>query len=510
MAVYIFDILSGYIFGGGDVAQGYRARMLEHVSYPVKYIFTELSTRYDIIRYEKIGIKQEQMLDMHQYFTDNHTLKLCGKVEEKIEELKENLHCTGVKRLENEIWMIRDGIVVAMILLDKEYKDSYYGIHYYSYTKLIRTEVYTDGLLYVNYYVTAKFDQGVHAKLVKRTFYNKDGTVSYEIVFEMNKEWYIFPNGKIITKQQFLCEFIRKLDLKKGDIILIDRPARFDLVQPITQFKKNARLIFIMHSRHFYEKGEDPYELYLAWEYNYCFKYSELIDTVVVSTQEQKRELIETFLAYRRNVPQIAVIPAGGIERLRYPETKRQPYSLISVSRIEKRKKIEWLIKSVIKAHQINSSIFIDIYGSDDGYLKDMQNMVDRNRAQSYIRFMGWKDVTELYKNYEVYLTASLGETLGLSLMEAVASGTAMIGLDVKYGNRLFIQPGENGYLIDYDIDYLERDDEELTDAIAAKIIEIFEDEKGRLERFHQKSYEIAQNFLSEKIEEKWKNLLGY
>lgn len=95
----------------------------------------------------------------------------------------------------------------------------------------------------------------------------------------------------------------------------------------------------------------------------------------------------------------------------------------------------------MIKAHRINPNIFIDIYGRDDGYLGYLQDMVSQNQAQSYIRFMGWADVTEVYKNYEVYITASLWETLGLSLLEAVASGTAMIGLDVKYGNHLFIQP---------------------------------------------------------------------
>ncbi len=71
MSVYIFTLMVGYVFSGVDSAQGYRARMLRGVSYPVKYIFTEPPTRRDIIRYGKIGIKSEQMLGMHQYCTDN-------------------------------------------------------------------------------------------------------------------------------------------------------------------------------------------------------------------------------------------------------------------------------------------------------------------------------------------------------------------------------------------------------------------------------------------------------
>ena len=112
---------------------------------------------------------------------------------------------------------------------------------------------------------------------------------------------------------------MKKLNLSEQDIVVIDRPARFDFMQPIFQYKEKARLIVIMHSKHFYEKGENPYDLYLNKEYDYCFKHSEIIDTLVVSTQEQKGELTEKLMEYQCSVPEIAVIPAGGVDRLRYP-----------------------------------------------------------------------------------------------------------------------------------------------------------------------------------------------
>lgn len=130
------------------------------------------------------------------------------------------------------------------------------------------------------------------------------------------------------------------------------------------------------------------------------------------------------------------------------------------------------------------------------------------NDARSYIHFKGYMDVKEIYKEYEVYLSASLGETLGLTLMEAVGSGLGLIGLDVRYGNRQFIQHGENGCLIPYDWKYNEDDDSELIDTMADKIVEIFQDQE-RLERFHQASYEIARGFSDEIIGEKWRRLFS-
>ena len=228
-----------------------------------------------------------------------------------------------------------------------------------------------------------------------------------------------------------------------------------------------------------------------------------MIDTIVVSTQEQKDGLIEVLKKYHCDIPDIKVILAGGIEYLKYPEKPRRPYSLIAVSRLSIRKKVDWIVKSVIKAHSLNSNITLDIYGRGECW-PDLEKIVEEHGAKSYIKFMGYCDVTDVYKNYEVFITASIWETLGLSTMEAIGFGASVIGLDVPYGNRLFVKNGENGYLVDYDKDNV--DEEKLINTFAEKIIEIFEDEQ-RLEQFHQASYKNASRFFTQIIEEKWKNL---
>ena len=119
---------------------------------------------------------------------------------------------------------------------------------------------------------------------------------------------------------------------------------------------------------------------------------------------------------------------------------------------------------------------------------------------------MGQAVVMEIYKHYEVFVTASTWETLGLSVMEAIGSGAAVIGLDVKYGNRLFIHPEVNGYLIDYN--YVDVDDNKIVNDMAEKIVEIFSN-KERLEIFHKNSYKIAMKFTSKIVAEKWKELLS-
>ncbi len=178
----------------------------------------------------------------------------------------------------------------------------------------------------------------------------------------------------------------------------------------------------------------------------------------------------------------------------------------MTVSRLYASKKVDWIIKSIIKAHDINSKIFLDIYGRGaDAHTKYLQDLVTSHNAQSYIRFMGYVNVTEIYKNYEAFITASLGETLGLSVMEAIGSGTAVIGLNVKYGNQVFIHPEKNGYLVDFS--HAESEEGQLVFDMANKIVKLF-DEKEKLEKFHKHSYEIAKDYLCEVVKEKWRKLL--
>lgn len=511
MAVYVFNLLVGYVDGGVDHAQGYRASLLKDFSHPVKFIFTNVPRSRDINLYKRLGISGKQMLSMHQYFSDNHTLEATENADDKAAELKDRLYCSDISYVDEEIKLIKDGYVVAAILLEKTNPNKFFAINYFCQRKLIRTEFYTKGISYANYYVTSELDSGLYVKLVRRTFYNKNGSVAYDQIWKEDEERYIFPDGRICTKLQLWAEFLKKLNLSEKDIIFLDYGTEYEsFVQPLFQFGGKARIMMFFHSSHYFEKWEDPeHFLHFNQFYLYYLKYSNQIDTMVVSTQGQKDELIEKLKEYNCSVPNVEVIPVSGLDQLRYPKQERKQHSLITVSRIHPRKKIDWIIRSVIKAHEKNPDIFIDIYGNGMlNYYQYLQDMVSANDAQSYVRFMGYKDVTEVYKDYEVYISASLWETFGLSLMEAVGSGTAMIGLDVKYGNRLFIQPEKNGYLIDYDRKYAEDDDSKLIDDMAEKIVEIFADEE-RLEKFHRASYEIAEGFSTKLIEKKWKELLG-
>ena len=97
------------------------------------------------------------------------------------------------------------------------------------------------------------------------------------------------------------------------------------------------------------------------------------------------------------------------------------------------------MVRAVIEVHKTLPDITFDIYGSGSMDAK-LREIIVEAQAGDYIRLMGHADLTDIYSQYEVYLTASTSEGFGLTLMEAVGSGLPMIGFDVPYGNQTFIR----------------------------------------------------------------------
>lgn len=312
MAVYILGQPEAYTLAGLDYAQVCGRMISGETDGPVRYVCTELPGQKELETYKKAGIDAEQILGIHSYFTDNHNISVTAKAEDKLEELKHSLQFTEVDKRDSEIRLIKDGYVIAAIFLDAEDKDRFWGIHYYSYTKLLRMEVYTDRIAYANYYVTAKSENGLYAKLVRRCFYNRDASVAYEQILEGEKERYLFPDGRCYTRPQFYAEFVRKMNLSKQDRVILDASVSPELMQAIFTFGKGGRITAIAHAGCYFEKKESRCQSFLKGYPYHWFPYAEMLDGMVVSTEIQKKALVQELEKYHCRVPDVRVIAVEG------------------------------------------------------------------------------------------------------------------------------------------------------------------------------------------------------
>ncbi|MCI8799083.1 MAG: glycosyltransferase [Lachnospiraceae bacterium] len=308
MPVYILGRPEAYELAELDYEQTYR----QQISGQVRYMCTAFPEQKSLELYRKKGIEREKVFNIHQYLTGNTMAFPSIKAEDKLEELKADLQFTGIDYRDSEIRLIRDGFVIASILLDEKDRSCLWAICYYSYAKLLRTEYYTDSVFHVNYYVTATSENGLYAKLVRRTFYNRDGSTAYEQIFEGKKEWYLFPDGRRYTRPQFIAEFVRKLNLTAQDRVILDASVSPELVQAIFTFGKRARITVIAHAGCHFEKKESRCESFLrGYPYNWL-QYADMLDRMIVSTEIQKKALEQELKKYHCSVPDIRVISLEG------------------------------------------------------------------------------------------------------------------------------------------------------------------------------------------------------
>ena len=164
---------------------------------------------------------------------------------------------------------------------------------------------------------------------------------------------------------------------------------------------------------------------------------------------------------------------------------------------------MDWIIEAVVKARETVPQLSLDIYGKGREE-KNLQELIKKHGAESYIVLRGQQNLKEVYQNYELYLSGSTSEGFGLTLMEAVGGGLPIIGFDVRYGNPTFIDDGENGYLIPIDDDMTGR---QKIEALTDRLVRLFTE--ADLDSFHEHSYEKAKKFLTSEVEQRWRSLVG-
>lgn len=497
MVVYNINLGIGWASSGVEYAQAYRAELLRKINQPAKFIFTDLILNENIETFTKnIGFEDNEIIWLYQFFTDikiaPSTYPLTN-IEEKLKNKNysknrnDNIVTYELKDDKQKlVCHLRDG--------KKEYIDR---VEYYYDNSLMKREFYS----YTCY--AAEYLRNVNGqmKVYLRRFYNEDGTVAYEQLVDGNTELYRLSNQIFYSKIEFFKYFLEKLNLTADDTVIMDRAT--DIGPIVLRNHQPAKLVSVVHADHFAESATTEDNILWNNFYEYEFDNADKFAAIISSTDAQTNLLREQFDKYTNKKPNLVTIPVGSLDKLRYPE-QRNRYSLVTASRLASEKHVDWLVEAVAQAKKEVPELTFDIYGQG-GERQKLAELINKYQAHDYITLKGHHDLTEIYKNYDAYIAASTSEGFGLSLMEAVGSGLAMVGFDVRYGNQTFIDNGKNGYLLPYKVG-MER--EQVIESLHQAIVNLFKD--NQIEKMHDCSYKLAQNYLSENVQDMWAELLAW
>ena len=486
MTIYTFNLLVGFEPNGVDVAQASRAKMLRGLGVAAKFIFTTWPTPEKLAYYLSLGHRDEELLFAHLAFTDQQTTvpqKTVGALQMEFQLTRLDV----VEKTERAIrYQFADGNALTFHL-DPYHPNCVRYVDYLLAGNRIKREYYGACKL-----VTEYFQYG---SVVRRTYHNQDGSIAFEEL-RFGGRWLYKLGSEILTNHtEVMRRFLSPLSLKEEDLILLDRASRMDFARPLLENVAPSKLAMVFHSEHEFENG------HLNYEYYYVFKYAKRFDYFITATDLQK-EVLEQTLAEQgcQGIP-IYSIPVGHLEELTESLGDRPPFSVLTASRLDPRKRIDLAIRVVAQAHEQLPALQFDIYGKG-GEADNLCHLIQELAAQDYIHLRGHADLQQIYPCYQAYLTTSQWETFGLTLMEAAGAGLALLGFDARYGNPTFIKEGENGFLVPYSETVPE---EELVKELADKLVQLFERD---LAPFHQASYDLASSYLASNVQEVWRETL--
>ena len=503
MTVYNVNLGIGWASSGVEYAQSYRSQAFKELKIPAKFIFSNLILDNNIEGFTKnLGFDDEEIIWLYNFFTDVKIAPSTYKLKDLEKELMQD---DQMKKEEggNTVRFISNGGQRKVIAhLVDSLNQTIDRVEYVVNNQLIMRDLYS----YVKY-VREYYTGGNSNQVAFREFYNEDGSIAYTQHVDGQQETFEFPDGRVFySKNDLYAEMIKRLNFGKDDQIILDRLEEDKWLESGQLYFMNhgvAKLFVVVHADH-YDKHHTNNQ-HVLWNnfYEYQFTHSDDVASYIVATDKQNKKLVKQFKKYYHVEPRVDTIPVGNLPKLIKPKEARKPHSLITASRLAGEKHIDLLIKAVAQSKDAIPDITLDIYG--DGSEKEhLQQLIDENLATDYIHLKGQYDLTNVYRHYEAYVSASFSEGFGLSLMEAVGSGLAMIGFDVPYGNPTFIDDGKNGHLLDFDED---QPDDIKANRLSEAIVKLFT--KDDLNKFSEYSYKIAGDYLLKNVAKRWGKVLG-
>ena len=495
--VYNFNLGIGWASSGVEYAQAYRGNILRRAGIDAKFIFTDMFPRENIQHMtENIGFQDSEIIWLYTFFTDTRIAPVTytlGQLQNTFGNQNFTFEREGKKA---KYSFPGSGIYYTVYMVDVR-SDRVHRVEMVSGGRLIRKDYFTYCRIYSEYY--APLDGEAH--LYQRRFLNEDGTVAYEEITDDDTVMYQFPDRLIGSKEELVGRLVSSLNLTAEDTVIIDRTT--GIGQAVMQNAGPARLGITIHADHFSESSTDEQNILWNNYYEYSFAQYKHISFYLTATDDQNRLLREQFKTYMGAEPDVVTIPVGSLDELKVPENGRKFHSLITASRLASEKHVDWIIEAVTAAREQIPDLTLDIYGKG-GEEKALEELIGKLGCGGFVCLKGQKDLEEVYKRYEAYISGSTSEGFGLTLMEAVGSGLPIIGFDVRYGNQNFIDDGQNGYKIPVH-DRMEK--KERVEELARRIIRLFTE--SDLEAFHQHSYEKAKGYLTEEVEKRWIKLLS-
>lgn len=301
--------------------------------------------------------------------------------------------------------------------------------------------------------------------------------VGYSISIPANKSF-----AQVSVGLKMIFDIKNLLEREKYDIIHI-HGALAPTLPLITLFFSNSTNIITFHAAFDRSIGYEALKSPLK-------KFFERIDGVIAVSEEAKRSV------YRYFPGEYTIIPNGvDLKRFSPNNPKLENYidgriNLLFVGRQDPRKGIKFLYKAMDYIVDEITDVRLIVVGK--GFLKKYYELSISDKAKEHIIFedyVDWSLLPLYYNTANIFVSpATGGESFGIVLLEAMASGTPVVASNIR-GYRQVIKHKYNGYLVK------PKDPKDLADGI----IEVLKNRELR-EQLKKNGLEFVKRFSWENV----------
>ena len=282
----------------------------------------------------------------------------------------------------------------------------------------------------------ANFDNNVY--YVEEDFYKRHGIIQHNVPM-VKSPLSILKNYKVYKEVRNI------IDREKIDLVHCHTPVGGVIARmAANRSKKKPKVIYTAHGFHFYKGGPIS---------NWCIYYpierfmAKCTDGLITINNEDYERAKNFKLREGGNVYKI---PGVGLDEFfmndenSYKCRDKELMKLVSISELNKNKNHKVAIKAVKKLIDAGIEVFYDIYGKGP-YEKKLEKYIIKKNLNDYVKLRGYtSEPREILKEADCFLFPSIREGLGMSALEAMASGVPVISSENR-GTKEYMIDGYNG-----------------------------------------------------------------
>jgi len=311
-----------------------------------------------------------------------------------------------------------------------------------------------------------------------------------------------YPDFTLATPKYITClKRIRKI---KPDIIHIHIPSLLGWSAIISAKAFNIPLVGTYHTflpdflKYFPIPKAEKLKLMKKATWTWTRKFYNRCDTITTPSSAMKKLLI------KHRIKKPVIVLSNGIDTKRFKpkKVKKTGTKLLHVGRISYEKNVDVVLKTFKSIVEKKPSTILYLAGKGPN-LKELEELAKKLKISKNVKFLGVvkdKKLVDLYQTSDIFITASTVETEGLVILEAMACGLPVIGVNAL-AIPTIVKHNKNGFVA-------KKFNEKQLANYTIKLLE----NKNLREKFGKESLKIVQKYsldnIINELEKIYKNLI--